>query len=256
MVRLRTLAFTLVELLVVIAILALLAALLLPALSKARLKAHSAVCTANLRNIYLGILVYADDYRNYAPQFALGLYWWDDPAGLLIQQYFKSDSVFRCPSVGPPFETDLNGSEAYPRYGSPSPNRYLTADRVSLAGVGGAFADYAESAEYGAVPSCTMGVGFCGIYYPPAPLNLHVGDVNPQLPGRLVGTPPDQSHLVYDNRWTGPDSYESADTDGTGQDSKAPRHIDGTLANVLYVDGHAALFKPLVFTGWPPTIPH
>jgi type II secretory pathway pseudopilin PulG len=54
----------LIELLVVIAIIAILAALLLPALSRAREQAHRAVCKSNLRQFGLGITMYASDNRD------------------------------------------------------------------------------------------------------------------------------------------------------------------------------------------------
>jgi prepilin-type N-terminal cleavage/methylation domain-containing protein/prepilin-type processing-associated H-X9-DG protein len=68
-------AFTLIELLVVIAIIAILAAMLLPVLSKAKQTAWTASCNSNLHQIGLGMKTFADENNEFYPESGATIYW-------------------------------------------------------------------------------------------------------------------------------------------------------------------------------------
>src|SRR5450759_194666 len=108
--EMRKNGFTLIELLVVIAIIAILAAILFPVFAQARAKARGAACLSNIKQIALGMTMYAQDYDETFPQWKWDQSWnggIGSPGGPTndatsiwwnaIYPYVKNVQVFNCP---------------------------------------------------------------------------------------------------------------------------------------------------------------
>ena len=103
-------AFTLIELLVVISIIALLIAILLPALGKARVSSQDMQCLSNARGIAVAMQIYTDEQKEIFPAHrsaSLGADAWGWNDKLLEFGYITDENVFRCPRV-PYWESNRN----------------------------------------------------------------------------------------------------------------------------------------------------
>ena len=157
----RRRGFTLIELLVVIAIIAILAAILFPVFARAREKARQASCSSNVKQLMLGILMYAQDYDEKFPTY----FWGEGQAGQPnsctwfggIYPYVKNTQLYACPSSG------ITGHNSWPvwvnfEYGgvfAPATINYGYSELIGGIGTGLKLAQLSAPAETLVIGDCT-----------------------------------------------------------------------------------------------------
>jgi len=226
--------FTLIELLVVIAIIAVLMAILMPALNRAREQGKRAVCLNNLRQLALAWILYADDNNdrivNGAP--LLGRYGHADPST-------HPDHLGEIPWVGVAWHQNYDHN----------PPEMLSEKQQKDAIREGALWDYCKNYK---LYDCPTGIrGQFLTYAVMDGMNGHTDSRDPRIKNdpsvwvkkrSQIHNPAPAYRIVFiDEGWVTPDSFAVYYATKSWWDDPPSRHGDGT--NLAFADGHTDYYK-------------